>query len=45
MNGFNTIADLPGGDLASEVVLLGAHFDSHPHATGATGQRDRQRAR
>jgi len=36
MNGFNTVADLPGGDLASEVVLLGAHFDSHPYATGAT---------
>jgi carboxypeptidase Q len=36
MNGFNTIADLPGGDLASELVLLGAHFDSHPYATGAT---------
>jgi len=36
MNGFNTIADLPGADLASEVVLLGAHFDSHPYATGAT---------
>src|SRR5437762_141698 len=36
MNGFNTIADLPGSDLASEVVILGAHFDSHPYATGAT---------
>jgi carboxypeptidase Q len=36
MNGFNTIADMPGSDLASEVVLLGAHFDSHPYATGAT---------
>jgi Zn-dependent M28 family amino/carboxypeptidase len=36
MNAFNTIADLPGTDLASEVVLLGAHFDSHPYATGAT---------
>ena len=34
--GFNTIADLPGADLAGEVVLLGAHFDSHPYATGAT---------
>src|SRR5262249_13034486 len=34
--GFNTIADLPGTDLAGEVVLLGAHFDSHPYATGAT---------
>ncbi len=36
MNGFNTIAEIPGTDLASEVVLLGAHLDSHPHATGAT---------
>jgi hypothetical protein len=36
MNGFNTIAELPGGDLATEVVLLGAHFDSHPYSTGAT---------
>ncbi|OFW22517.1 MAG: hypothetical protein A3H97_06360 [Acidobacteria bacterium RIFCSPLOWO2_02_FULL_65_29] len=35
-NGFNTIAELPGSDLASEIVLLGAHFDSHPYATGAT---------
>jgi carboxypeptidase Q len=36
MNGFNTIAELPGSDLASEIVLLGAHLDSHPYATGAT---------
>ena len=36
MNGFNTVADLPGTDLASEIVLLGAHLDSHPYATGAT---------
>lgn len=37
-NGFNTIAELPGSDpvLKREVVLLGAHFDSHPFATGAT---------
>ena len=35
-NGFNTIADIPGSDCASEVVMLGAHFDSHPYATGAT---------
>ena len=26
-NGFNVIADLPGSDLASEIVLLGAHLD------------------
>ena len=30
------IAEIPGTDLASEIVLLGAHFDSHPYATGAT---------
>ncbi len=36
MNGFNTIAEIPGTDLASEIVMLGAHFDSHPYATGAT---------
>jgi hypothetical protein len=36
MNGFNTIAELPGGDLASEIVLLGGHFDSTHGATGAT---------
>jgi len=35
-NGFNTIAEIAGGDLASEVVMLGAHFDSHPYGTGAT---------
>jgi len=35
-NGFNTVAEIPGSDLASEVVMLGAHFDSHPYATGAT---------
>jgi carboxypeptidase Q len=35
-NGFNTIAEIPGGDLASEVVMIGAHLDSHPYATGAT---------
>jgi len=35
-NGFNTIADLPGSDLAGEIVMLGAHFDSHAFATGAT---------
>ena len=35
-NGFNLIAEIPGTDLASEVVLLGAHFDSHHSGTGAT---------
>jgi carboxypeptidase Q len=35
-NGFNVIADLPGSDLPNEIVLLGAHLDSHQGATGAT---------
>jgi hypothetical protein len=35
-NGLNTMAELPGTDLASEIVLLGAHLDTHPYATGAT---------
>src|SRR4029453_9041479 len=35
-NGFNIIGDLPGTDLAREIVLVGAHFDSWHGATGAT---------
>jgi hypothetical protein len=36
--GFNTIAELPGTDpvLKDEVVIIGAHLDSLPAATGAT---------
>ncbi len=34
--GFNIVGEIPGTDLASEVVMLGAHFDSHAFATGAT---------
>jgi hypothetical protein len=33
---FNVIAELPGGDKADEVVLLGAHLDSWHSGTGAT---------
>jgi hypothetical protein len=36
MNGFNIIADLPGSDLTNEIVLIGAHLDSHQSGTGAT---------
>ncbi len=32
----NTIAEIPGSDLAHEVVLMGAHLDSYPYAGGAT---------
>jgi carboxypeptidase Q len=35
-NGFNLIAEIPGTDLANEVVMIGAHFDSHHSGTGAT---------
>jgi carboxypeptidase Q len=35
-NGFNVVADLPGGELSNEQVILGAHLDSHQSATGAT---------
>lgn len=35
-NGINTIAEIPGTDLANEVVLIGAHMDGLPFATAAT---------
>ena len=35
-NGFNVIGELPGTDLAKEVVLIGGHFDSWQAGTGAT---------
>jgi hypothetical protein len=33
---YNTLADLPGGDLADEYVMIGAHLDSWHYGTGAT---------
>jgi Zn-dependent M28 family amino/carboxypeptidase len=35
-NAYNTIAEIPGGDLKDEVVMLGAHLDSWHAGTGAT---------
>jgi carboxypeptidase Q len=35
-NGMNIVGELPGTDLAREVVLLGGHLDTEPGATGAT---------
>jgi hypothetical protein len=35
-NGANIIADIPGSDPSGEVVIMGAHFDTYPYATGAT---------
>jgi hypothetical protein len=41
-NSYNVIAEIPGEDpaLRSEVVLVGAHLDSLPAATGATDNAD-----
>lgn len=33
---YNTIAEIPGTDKKDEIVMLGAHLDSHHSATGAT---------
>jgi len=35
-DGFNVVAELPGGKKANEVVMLGAHLDSWAAGTGAT---------
>jgi len=35
-NGYNVLAELPGGDRASELVMVGAHLDSWHPGTGAT---------
>ena len=32
----NVLAEIPGSDLANEVVMIGGHFDAEPAATGAT---------
>ena len=34
--GYNVIAEIPGTDLADEVVMIGAHMDSWHTGTGAT---------
>jgi hypothetical protein len=41
-NSYNVIADIPGEDpaLGDQVVLVGAHLDSLPAATGATDNAD-----
>lgn len=36
LDSFNIIGEIPGGDLANQVVMLGGHFDSWQSATGAT---------
>jgi len=41
-NSYNVVAEIPGEDpvLRNEVVLIGAHLDSLPAATGATDNAD-----
>ncbi|MFM9904514.1 MAG: M20/M25/M40 family metallo-hydrolase [Pyrinomonadaceae bacterium] len=36
LNGYNTIAEIPGSDKADEIVMLGGHLDSWQSGTGAT---------
>jgi carboxypeptidase Q len=36
LNAYNTLAEIPGGDKANEVVMVGAHLDSWHGGTGAT---------
>jgi carboxypeptidase Q len=36
LQGYNTIAEIPGTDLKDEVVIIGAHLDSWHAGTGAT---------
>jgi carboxypeptidase Q len=36
LQGYNVLAEIPGSDLADEVVMLGGHFDSWHPATGTT---------
>jgi Iap family predicted aminopeptidase len=36
LQAYNTVAELPGGDLKDQVVMLGAHLDSWFGGTGAT---------
>jgi len=36
LDAYNTLADLPGGDKADEIVMIGAHLDSWHVGNGAT---------
>ncbi|MDT8435524.1 MAG: M20/M25/M40 family metallo-hydrolase [Gemmatimonadota bacterium] len=36
LQGYNTLADLPGGERADELVMIGGHLDSWHYGTGAT---------
>lgn len=36
LNAYNVVGEIPGGDKKNELVMVGAHFDSHHAGTGAT---------
>jgi len=36
LNGYNTVAEIPGTDKKDEIVMLGGHLDSWQSGTGAT---------
>jgi carboxypeptidase Q len=36
LNAYNTVAEIPGGDLKDQIVMLGGHLDSWQMGTGAT---------
>jgi len=36
LNDYNVVAEIPGSDLAHELVMLGGHFDATSSGTGAT---------
>lgn len=36
LNAYNVIGEIPGSDKKNELVMVGAHFDSHHAGTGAT---------
>jgi hypothetical protein len=36
LNGYNTVAELPGSDLKDQLVMVGGHMDSWHSGTGAT---------
>jgi hypothetical protein len=39
-NGYNVLAEIPGTDLADEIVLIGAHLDSWHSSPGGTDNAD-----
>ena len=39
-NAYNVLAELPGGDLRDEIVMIGGHLDSWHTGTGATDNAD-----